>query len=223
VPKHWEVKKVSYACEIHNNLRTPIDRNIRAQKSGPYPYYGPTGILDYIDEFYAEGEYFLIGEDGDHFLKFNEKSMTVRVNGKFCVNNHAHLLRGKGNCSTDWAALCFEKRDLSPWLIKQGVARYKLRKEILANILIAVPPSSEATKIARFIDRETDPYRHLDRRAAAADRTAQRKASGGDFPCRHQGPRPHRPHERFRRRVARPSTQPLGGNKAETCCFSIWR
>ena len=151
VPDHWEVKKVNYACDIHNNLRTPIDRNIRAQKDGPYPYYGPTGVLDYIDEFYVEGEYFLLGEDGDHFLKFNDKPMTINVDGKFCVNNHAHLMKGKAGCSTSWAALCFETRDLAPWLIKQGVARYKLRKEILASIQIAVPPLSEQISILKDI------------------------------------------------------------------------
>ena len=117
VPAHWDVKKVGHACDIHNNLRTPIDREIRAVRSGVYPYYGPTGVLDYIDDFYVEGEYFLIGEDGDHFLKFEEKPMTFLVDGKFCVNNHAHLVRGKDDCATSWAALYFEARDLFPWLI----------------------------------------------------------------------------------------------------------
>ena len=154
VPAHWDVKKVGHACEIHNNLRTPIDRENRAVRSGVYPYYGPTGVLDYIDDFYVEGEYFLIGEDGDHFLKFEEKPMTFLVEGKFCVNNHAHLVRGKDDCATSWAALCFEARDLFPWLIRQGVGRYKLRKEALVGIFITVPPKSEQLRIVDEINSQ---------------------------------------------------------------------
>jgi type I restriction enzyme, S subunit len=154
VPAHWDVKKVGHACDIHNNLRTPIDREIRAVRSGVYPYYGPTGVLDYIDDFYVEGEYFLIGEDGDHFLKFEEKPMTFLVDGKFCVNNHAHLVRGKDDCATSWAALYFEARDLFPWLIRQGVGRYKLRKEALVGISITVPPKSEQLRIVDEINSQ---------------------------------------------------------------------
>lgn len=154
VPAHWEVKKVGHTCDVHNNLRTPIDREIRAVRSGIYPYYGPTGVLDYIDDFYVEGEYFLIGEDGDHFLKFEEKPMTFLVEGRFCVNNHAHLVRGKSGCITSWAALYFEARDLSPWLIRQGVGRYKLRKETLVGIPITVPPKNEQLRIVYEINSQ---------------------------------------------------------------------
>lgn len=152
VPEHWEVKKLGFALDVHNNLRTPIDRAIRAEKAGDYPYYGPTGILDYVDEFFVEGEYFLLGEDGDHFLKFEHKPMTIIVSGKFCVNNHAHVLKGKDGCLTEWGAVFFETRDVSPWLIKQGMSRYKLRKDTLVNIPIVVPPALEQRKIVRFLD-----------------------------------------------------------------------
>ena len=151
VPEHWDVMKVGHAFNIANNLRTPIDRNIRAEQPGEYPYYGPTGILDYINECSVHGEYFLLGEDGDHFLKFSEKAMTILVSGDFSVNNHAHLLQGQDFCLTAWGAAYFETKDITPWLIRQGVGRYKLRKESLVSIPILVPPLDEQYKIVGWV------------------------------------------------------------------------
>ena len=152
VPEHWEVKTVRYACQIDNTLRFPIDAQTRSDLEGEYPYFGPTGILSWINEYRVEGEYFLLGEDGDHFLKFEKQSMTILVEGKFNVNNHAHLVRGIGDCSTKWAYRYFEHRDLLPWLIKQGVGRYKLRKETLQTIPIVIPPRTEQREILGRLD-----------------------------------------------------------------------
>ena len=69
--------------------------------------------------------------------------MTIHVEGKFNVNNHAHLIKGIGSCLTRWSCLYFEHMDLSPWLLKQGVCRYKLQKTILLDIPIFVPPMDE--------------------------------------------------------------------------------
>jgi type I restriction enzyme S subunit len=152
VPAHWEVKTVRHACQIDNTLRDPIDKQTRMDIAGEYPYYGPTGILSWINDFRVEGEYFLIGEDGDHFLKFDRQPMTIYVEGRFNVNNHAHLVRGSGNCSTKWACIYFAHRDLLPWLIKQGVGRYKLRKETLVTIPILVPLEEEQKEILKQAD-----------------------------------------------------------------------
>ena len=150
VPEHWEVKPLRYCFEIRNNLRTPIDVATRSEIEGLYPYYGPTGILSHINRFVVEGKHFLIGEDGDHFLRFDRLPMTLMVAGRFNVNNHAHLLRGMNGALTEWGALFFEHRDLQPWLIKQGVGRYKLRKERLLEIPVPLPPLLEQEEIVMF-------------------------------------------------------------------------
>jgi len=69
VPEHWDVKPIRHACQVDNTLREPIDKQTRMDLAGEYPYYGPTGILSWINDFRVEGEYFLLGEDGDHFLR----------------------------------------------------------------------------------------------------------------------------------------------------------
>jgi type I restriction enzyme S subunit len=107
---------------------------------GPYPYYGPTGVQDNLDHYRLDGEYALIGEDGDHFLKWKERSMTLLVRGKFNVNNHAHVIKGSKN-RTAWFYYSFAHRDLTSCLTRQGAGRYKLTKAALLEIPCAIPPN----------------------------------------------------------------------------------
>lgn len=165
VPEHWEVKRVRHVFNIENNLRTPIDRQSRIEMEGEYRYFGPTGVLNLIDRYNVEGMYFLLGEDGDHFLKFKEKSMTILVDGQFNVNNHAHLLRSKTDILTKWGCLYFEHKDLFPWLIKQGVGRYKLQKTVLSDIPVVVPPESEQQFILKEIDKKKHVFSQIESRA----------------------------------------------------------
>lgn len=140
VPKDWNVTPVGQAFEICNNLRMPISQTVREKMAGPFPYYGPTGIHGYINEYRVEGEYALIGEDGDHFLKWRDLRMTLLVRGLFNVNNHAHLVKGTENI-TAWFYYSFAHRDLTSYLTRQGAGRFKLTKVSLASILCAVPPT----------------------------------------------------------------------------------
>lgn len=167
VPEHWEVKRVRHAFDIDNNLRTPINRQARSEMEGEFRYYGPTGVLNLINRYNVEGQYFLLGEDGDHFLKFEEKPMTIYVEGKFNVNNHAHLIKGKGACSTKWGCLYFEHKDLFPWLIKQGVGRYKLQKTVLLDIPIAIPPLDEQEFILNAVNKKKNNFSEIERRTEA--------------------------------------------------------
>lgn len=152
VPAHWAVMPLRHACQVRNTLRLPLDQQTRQDMEGEFPYYGPTGILSWINEYRVEGDHFLIGEDGDHFLKFANRPMTIPVSGRFNVNNHAHLVRGIGNCSTQWACRFFQHKELSPWLIKQGVGRFKLRLDTLKTIPMVVPPPVEQADILRRLD-----------------------------------------------------------------------
>lgn len=87
IPIDWEMKTVGSAFKICNNLRFPISEDERKKIQGIYPYFGPTRIQDYINEYRVEGTFALIGEDGDHFLEWKELPMTLLVKGKFNANN----------------------------------------------------------------------------------------------------------------------------------------
>jgi type I restriction enzyme, S subunit len=150
IPEDWEVALLGQAFDICNNLRLPISQAVREKMAGPFPYYGPTGIQGYINEYRVEGEYALIGEDGDHFLKWRNQSMTLLVSGKFNVNNHAHLIRGTKNLAS-WFYYCFSHRDLTPFLTRQGAGRYKLTKNVLIGIPCALPVPPEQEAIAEAL------------------------------------------------------------------------
>jgi type I restriction enzyme S subunit len=140
IPDGWRLGKVGKDCSIRNELRLPISQDDRRKMSGDYPYYGPTGVLDYIDEYRLDGTFALIGEDGDHFLKFNDRPMTQLIHGKSNVNNHAHIIEGTADCSAEWFYHYFKHRDITHVLSRQGAGRYKLNKATLEGLPILLPP-----------------------------------------------------------------------------------
>jgi type I restriction enzyme S subunit len=95
IPEGWEVKHLADAIEIHDSKRIPLNSRERAARQGPYPYYGATGVMDYVDDYLFDGIYVLVGEDGS---VIDEKGhpVTQYVWGQFWVNNHAHVLTGDG-------------------------------------------------------------------------------------------------------------------------------
>jgi len=152
VPEGWEVVRVGSCLKVRNDLRRPINQAARELIRGPYSYYGPTRAIDSINEYRLEGTFALIGEDGDHFLKFDRWSMTQLVSGRFNVNNHAHVLEGTATCSAEWFAAYFRHRDITPDLTRQGATRYKLKKETLLSLPMALPPVDEQRQICRSFD-----------------------------------------------------------------------
>lgn len=151
VPEGWKKTTVGEACAIKNHLRLPISTEVRSEMKGVYPYFGPTGILGYIDEFRIDQEFSLIGEDGDHFLKYNEKEMTVWHHGKANVNNHAHIVCSSKECLVVWFQRYFQHRDITDALTRQGAKRYKLTKNALEHLEILLPPLAEQKKIAAIL------------------------------------------------------------------------
>lgn len=152
IPVEWEPSIIGQSCFVRNEYRKPLSQEVRAKMQGDYRYYGPTGIFDYINEYRIEGKYVLIGEDGDHFLKHKSQEQTILVEGKFNVNNHAHILEGSKDCLTEWIHLFFSHRDITLHLTRQGAGRYKLNKTSLLNLDIALPKVDEQREILKRVD-----------------------------------------------------------------------
>ncbi|MEM8527931.1 MAG: restriction endonuclease subunit S [Bacteroidota bacterium] len=151
IPMEWEVSNVGEAFKICNNSRKPISGTLRKNMQGKYPYYGPTKIQDYINEYQYDGRYALIAEDGDHFLKYSDKPMTQLAIGKFNVNNHAHAIQGQDKTTTEWFYWFFYHRNIFSHLTRQGAGRYKLNKASLMKLSVVIPPIPEQQKIATIL------------------------------------------------------------------------
>jgi len=151
IPEGWSMASVGQVCRIRDELRFPISESDRRQMKGSYPYYGPTGVVDCINTYRIDGTYALIGEDGDHFLKFSERSMTQIIHSKCNVNNHAHIIEGTDKCTVDWFFHYFSHRDVTHILSRQGAGRYKLTKAALEKLPILLPTPPEQHCIAAIL------------------------------------------------------------------------
>ena len=181
-PQHWCRSTIGQSLKIENSLRKPISADIRASMQGDFPYYGPTGKLDSINESRLDGTYVLLGEDGDHFLKYKTWSMTQMIVGKANVNNHAHVIRGAETCSTDWFFHFYRHKDVREFLTKQGAGRLKLKKSDLERMPILVPSREEQAEIIAKIQECVDGTEALRARKAAVTellRIAREKAAEG--------------------------------------------
>lgn len=94
VPQVWEIKSLGELVDCFDNERVPLSRSQREKRPGHIPYYGATGIFDYIDEHIYEGEYVLIAEDGS-IMDDAGWPIVQFITGKSWINNHAHVLRSK--------------------------------------------------------------------------------------------------------------------------------
>ncbi|HBB8562660.1 TPA: restriction endonuclease subunit S [Escherichia coli] len=126
----------------------------RAHKKGNFPYYGASGIVDYIDNYIFDGSYILISEDGEN-LNSRKTPIAFEATGKFWVNNHAHVLKAKKPHLTALIIQYFSQLDLSPYLT--GAAQPKLNKASLNLIPLYLPiDESEQKAIASILSSLKD-------------------------------------------------------------------
>lgn len=152
VPEHWDVLRLKYVMDNYDYLRKPIEASERSQEGDIlYDYYGASGVIDQINDFIVEGEKILIGEDGAN-LVYRNLPLIYIADGKYWVNNHAHILHPKGNWNLHYFAHQMEVIDYSIYIT--GSAQPKLNQENLNNVMLVVPPTEEQDAIADFLDEQ---------------------------------------------------------------------
>ena len=143
--KGWEVKNLEKICENYDFMRKPITAKDRSQ--GQIPYYGASGIVDYVKDYIFDVEYLLISEDGANLLA-RSTPIAFSIKGKTWVNNHAHVLKFSNRTVQQYVEFTINLRDISS--IVTGCAQPKLTQANLNKIPIAFPP---LTLQQQFVDR----------------------------------------------------------------------
>ncbi|WP_367985666.1 restriction endonuclease subunit S [Streptococcus sp. ZY1909104] len=133
IPEGWGVKQLGEVSICHDSRRVPLSSKDRENKNGIIPYYGATGIMDYIDDFIFEGDYILMAEDGS-VMTSEGKPILQRITGKTWVNNHAHVLEPTNEYSCK--LLLLSLKDISVLQIKTGSIQMKITQENMNKILL---------------------------------------------------------------------------------------
>ena len=135
-------------CDILDSKRKPVTKRDRV--SGKYPYYGASGILDYVNDYIFDEKLVLIGEDGAKWEQ-GEKSSFI-AEGKYWVNNHAHVIRPNRSIVLDeWIVYFLNFSDLTKYTT--GLTVPKLNQERLRSIKIPIPPLPEQQRIVDILDQ----------------------------------------------------------------------
>ena len=142
----WDICTLGDLTDNFDAGRIPVRESDR--QPGPYPYYGASGIVDYIDGFLFDGEYLLIAEDGEN-LRTRDTPIAFLATGKFWTNNHAHVVRANGNADTRFLKYALMNLDISGWLT--GSTMPKLTQANMNGIMLPAPPLAEQQAIAHIL------------------------------------------------------------------------
>ncbi|MBT7443310.1 MAG: hypothetical protein HN790_05015 [Methylococcales bacterium] len=132
-------------CEILDRFRKPISKKNRIQ--GDIPYYGATGIVDYVNDYIFDEKLVLIGEDGAKWRAGDSSAFSIE--GKTWVNNHAHVLKANNNMNPTFLCMYLESLDYRKF--NSGSAQPKLNKAVCEKIPVRVPIKEEQQKIASVL------------------------------------------------------------------------
>ncbi|MFB2539444.1 restriction endonuclease subunit S [Acinetobacter sp. c3-l95] len=148
IPEDWEVRSLSEVVDFLDGCRRPVKDSDRAKMRGNVPYYGASGIVDYVNSHIFDEDLILLGEDGENILSRNTR-LAFKISGKTWVNNHAHVLRPKSGMSLDYLVEFLENQDYAQY--NTGTAQPKLNKLVCSRIPVLCPSPIEQRAIAQAL------------------------------------------------------------------------
>lgn len=171
VDSEWETRPLGEVIDIFDSQRVPLNSGERHERQGPYPYYGAQGVIDHVDDFLFSGRYILVAEDGEN-LNSKKLPLALIAEGKFWVNNHAHIIRGKEGVVDDiFLHACLNWVDIKPFIT--GAAQPKLSQGNLRLIEIPVPDLTTQRRIAGILSAYDELIANNQRRIAVLEQMAR--------------------------------------------------
>lgn len=179
MPSDWHLGTVSEIIELHDSKRIPLSSRERAELDNIYPYYGATSVMDYVDRYLFDGIYLLLGEDGT-VVDGQGFPILQYVEGKFWVNNHAHIITGKNGFTVELLYLLFSLTNVQS--IVTGAVQPKISQANLNKVPIVIPSEAELKAFDESIQPFFAEIRNLraenDRLATVRDSMLPRLMSG---------------------------------------------
>ena len=151
VPSGWCITDIGELLINRDGERKPVSLAIRSkQKNKVYDYYGAVGVIDKVDNYLFDECLLLIGEDGANLLTRN-KNNAFLADGKYWVNNHAHVLDTIDKFILSYVAIVINSMKLDDYIT--GSAQPKLSQDNLNKIPIFLPPLNEQKRIMTELER----------------------------------------------------------------------
>ena len=144
----WSECTLQEAVDFLDGQRKPLESANRAKRKGKYPYYGASGIIDYIDDYIFDEPLLLLGEDGANIIN-RSSPLCFIATGKYWVNNHAHVMRPKAGQNIKFICELLESLDYTRY--NTGTAQPKLNQEKCRQIELMLPTYNEQCKIADLL------------------------------------------------------------------------
>lgn len=153
IPNQFSLGILSDIYDNFDSKRKPLSKMDRMDREKIYPYYGAASLMDYVDEYLFKGRYLLLGEDGT--VQTQEgKPILQFIEGKFWVNNHAHVMQGKNYFSTEYLYVLLRNTPISN--IVTGAVQPKISQKNLNNIKIFLPPQDVLMEFQSIISSVFD-------------------------------------------------------------------
>jgi type I restriction enzyme S subunit len=159
LPEGWCWTRLDQITKNYDGKRIPVKASDRDSIVGEYPYYGASGIIDYVNDFLFDGNYLLIAEDGANLLS-RSTPIAFEANGKFWVNNHAHVVRTLGDMPLGYLEIFVNSLDLKFYIT--GTAQPKLTQANMNKILVPLPPLAEQRRIVAEVERRLSMARQVE-------------------------------------------------------------
>ena len=134
VDPEWPKYSLGALAENLDSRRVPVSKGHR--KPGLFPYYGASGIVDYVDNYIFDEDILLVSEDGANLLA-RSTPIAFSISGKSWVNNHAHVLRFETLDAQKYVEYYLNTVSIQKYVT--GSAQPKLNQQALSSIQIPLP------------------------------------------------------------------------------------